>query len=91
MTTGSSNEAKFIAVVTAAKLTHYLRCTLKQFGKEQTEPTDIYIDNLSALKIINANCSPTERTRHMDRRFFSIQDWREAGDTIMKHSLSQAY
>ena len=85
MTAGSSTEAELIAAVTAAKLARYLRCVLKQLGEEQTEPTDIYIDNLSALKIINDNCSPTERTRHMDLRFFSIQDWQEAGDIIMKH------
>ena len=85
LTAGSSTEAEFIAAVTAAKLTRYLRCILKQLGEEQTAPTDIYIDNLSALKIINDNCSPTERTRHMALRFFAIQDWREDGDIIMKH------
>ena len=85
MTAGSSTEAEFIAAVTAAKLTCYLRCVLKQLGEEQIAPTDICIDNLSALKIINDNCSPIERTRHMNLRFFSIQDWREAGDIIMKH------
>ena len=92
MTAGSSTEAKSIAAVTAAKLTCYLRCVLKQLGKEQTAPTDIYIDNLSALNIINDNCSPTERTsRHMDLRFFLIQDWREAGDIIMQHIPEQFY
>ena len=45
LTAGSSTEAEFIAAVTAAKLTRYLRCILKQLGQEQTEPTDIYIDN----------------------------------------------
>ena len=85
LTTGSSTEAEFIADVTAAKLAQYLHCVLKQLGEEQTEPTDICIDNLSALKIINDNFSPTEQTCHMDLRFFSIQDWREAGDIIMKH------
>ena len=85
MTAGSSTEAEFITAVTAAKLARYLRCVLKQLGKEQTEPTDIYIDNLSALKIINNNCSPTEHNRHMASRFFAIQDWRKAGDIIMKH------
>ena len=47
----------------------------EKLGEEQTEPTDIYIDNLSTLKIINNNCSPTECTRHMALRFFAIQDW----------------
>ena len=43
LTAGSLTEAGFIAAVTAAKLTCYLRCVLKQLGEEQTEPTDIYI------------------------------------------------
>ena len=86
LTAGSSTETEFIAVVTVTKLTRYLRCVLKQHGKVQTAPTDIYIDNISALKIIYDNCSPTERTCHMNLRFFSIQDWREAGDIIMKHN-----
>ena len=61
LTAGSSTEAEFIAAVTAAKLARYLRCILKQLDEEQTEPTVIYIDNLSALKIINDNCSPTDK------------------------------
>ena len=85
LTAGSSTEVRFITAVTTAKLTRYLRCVLKQLGEEQTEPTDTYIDSLSALNIINDNCSPTEHTRHMDLGFFSIQDWREAGDIIMQH------
>ena len=86
LTAGSSTEVEFIDAVTAAKLTQYLWCVLKQLGEEQTELTDIYIDdNLSASKIINDNCYPNERTCHMDLRIFSIQDWREAGDIIMKH------
>ena len=49
----------------------------------QDGPTDIYIDNEPALKIINNNTSPTERTRHMNIRFFSLQDWRIDKEIIM--------
>jgi hypothetical protein len=82
---GSSTESEFIAAVTAAKLARYLRTVLKQLGFAQTKPTVIFIDNLSALKIINDNTSHTDRTRHMDLRFFAIQDWQEAGDITMSH------
>ena len=51
----------------------------------QKGPTKIHIDNLPALEIINNNTAPTERTRHMDIRFFCLQDWREDGDIIMEH------
>ena len=57
----------------------------KQLGYEQTNPTPIHIDNLSALQIINNNTSPTDQTHHLDIRYFAIQDWREAGDIIMEH------
>jgi hypothetical protein len=85
LTASSSTESEFIAAVTAAKLARYLHTVLKQLGFPQTKPTVIFIDNLSALKIINDNTSPTDRTRHMDLSFFAIQDWREAGDIVMSH------
>ena len=85
LTAGSSTEAEFIAAVSAAKAARYLRSVLREMGFEQRGPTIIYIDNMSALKIINDNTSPTERTRHMDIRFFQVQDWRLDGDIIMKH------
>jgi hypothetical protein len=85
LTVGSSTESEFIAAVTAAKLARYLQSVLKQLGFHQTKPTVIFTDNLSALKIINDNTSPTDRTRHMDLRFFAIQDWRESGDIVMSH------
>ena len=85
LTTGSSAEAKFVAVATAAKVTHYLRCVLKQLFKEQTEPTDIFINILLALKIVNDNFSTTEHTRYKAQKFFAIKDWREGRDVITNH------
>ena len=85
LTAGSSTEAELIGAYTAGKIARYLRFILKQLGFIQIGPTPIYIDNLSALKIINDNTSPTERTRHMDIRFFGLQDWREDGDISMIH------
>ena len=85
LTAGSSTEAEFIAAHTAAKIAKYLRMILKQLGYEQKQPTPIHIDNMSALQIINNNTSPTERTRHLDIRYYAIQDWREAGDIVMEH------
>ena len=85
LTAGSSTEAEFIAAHTAAKIAKYLQMILKQLGYEQKQPTPIHIDNMSALQIINNNTSPTERTRHLDIRYYAIQDWREAGDIVMEH------
>ena len=85
LTAGSSTEAEFIAAHTAAKIACYLCMVLKQLGYEQHGPTPIHIDNMSALKIINKNMLPTEQTRHIDIRYFTIQDWREEGTIIMQH------
>ena len=85
LTAGSSTEAEFIAAHAAGKVARYLRFLLKDLGYEQSAPTPIYIDNLPALQMINDNSSPTDRTRHIHIRFFSLQDWRQDGDIIMVH------
>ena len=82
---GSSTEAEFIGAYTAGKIVRYVRNVLKELGFKQKEPTLIYIDNEPALKIINENTAPTDRTRHMAIRFFALQDWRLDGDIIMIH------
>ena len=74
LTAGSSTEAEFITAHSAGKIAHYLSFLLKDLGYEQTNPTPIYINNLPALQIINNNSSPTERTRHVHIRYFSLQD-----------------
>jgi ribonuclease HI len=53
VTATSSTEAEFIAAVSAAKATKYLRAILLDLGFSQTLPTPIYIDNASAIQIIN--------------------------------------
>jgi len=82
---GSCTEAEFIAAVSAAKAARYLRSVLRGMEFEQRGPIIIYIANMPALKIINDNTSPPERTRHMDICFFQRQDWRLDGDVIMEH------
>ena len=84
ITATSSTEAEFLAAVTAAKHARYLRAIMKELGFEQTEPTTIYEDNESAIKMINARV-PTDRSRHIDIQHFAIQDWKDDGDVVMKH------
>jgi len=59
ITATSSTEAEFLAVVVAAKHARYLRAIMKELGFEQTEPTPIYEDNESAIKMINAGIPRT--------------------------------
>ena len=85
ITAQSSTEAEFLAAVTAAKTARFLRSVLKELGLEQCGPTPIYEDNASTIEIVNAQ-KPTERTRHIDIRFFAIQDWQhQTKDIILKH------
>ena len=73
-----------IAVTVAAKTARFLRSMLTKLGFPQLKPTRIFEDNASTIKIVNARV-PTERTRHIDIRFFAIQGWKEQGDVILLH------
>eukprot|EP00980_Cylindrotheca_fusiformis_P008178 scaffold1732_cov76-Cylindrotheca_fusiformis.AAC.1 len=84
LTATSSTEAEFYAAVSAAKHAKYLRAILSELGFPQEEPTPLYCDNQSAIKMINARI-PTERSRHILIQFFAIQDWKDAGDIILHH------
>jgi hypothetical protein len=83
-TATSSTEAEFIAAVSAAKSAKYLRAILGELGFPQSFPTPIYIDNISAIQIINAR-RPPERSRHIDIQAFAIQDWKDNNDILMHH------
>ena len=71
----SSTEAEFYAAVSAAKIVLYLRSVLHDLGFPQKEPTIIYEDNDSTIKIVNSGI-PTQRSRHIDIPYFAIQEWK---------------
>ena len=72
--TGSSTEAEFTAAVAAAKHILHLRTLLEEIGLQQEAATVLYEDNQGALLMANAQ-RPTKRTRHMDIKYFTIQQW----------------
>ena len=84
LTATSSTKAEFYAAVSAGKHAKYLRAILIELGFPQPHPTPLYCDNESAIKMINARI-PTDRSRHILIQYFAIQDWKDAGDIIMKH------
>jgi hypothetical protein len=84
ITATSSTEAEFLAAVFAAKHVKHLRAIMLELGFPQDDPTIMYEDNMSALKMINARV-PTERSRHIDIQHFAIQDWKDQGDIVMEH------
>jgi hypothetical protein len=83
-TATSSTEAEFYASVSAAKHARYLRSVLTELGFPQLAPTPLYCDNQSAIKMVNARI-PTDRSRHILIQHFAIQDWKDAGDIVMRH------
>jgi hypothetical protein len=73
-TTLSSTEAEFTAALEAGKTVLYLQSILHELGFSQYLPTILYEDNTGALHMANTQ-QPTRRTRHMDTKYFAIQDW----------------
>ena len=80
----SSTEAEFYAAVTCAKVAKYLKYVLQELDAIRSGPIPLYIDNQAALAMINES-RPTPRARHIEIQHFAIQEWRNAGDIIMKH------
>jgi dUTPase len=70
----SSTEAEFMAAAEAGRYVLYLRTILQQIGLEQHHATIMYEDNQGALLMAQAG-QPTRRTRHIDIKYFAIQDW----------------
>ena len=86
LTAGSSTEAEFFAAYKAGKVCRFLRMVMKQLGYEQQNATSIYIDNMPALQMINKNTAPTENCRHVDIRYWALQDWvQDDKSMIMRH------
>ena len=84
ITATSSSEAEFLAAVAAAKQARYMRAILRDLHVPQEGPTPLYEDNQSAIMMINARI-PTERSRHIEIQHFAIQDWKDAGDIVMRY------
>jgi hypothetical protein len=85
----SSTEAEFTAASEAGKTILYLRSILHELGFEQYLPTILFEDNTGALHMANAQ-QPTRRTRHMDTKYFALQDWVEH-DQVALNQIGTAY
>ncbi|MEM7182634.1 MAG: Ty1/Copia family ribonuclease HI [Spirochaetota bacterium] len=55
---------------------------MTELGFPPSGPTPLWMDNKSAINMINAKV-PTERSRHIDIQHFAIQDWENAGAIAM--------
>ena len=80
----SSTEAEFIAAADAGKIILYVRSILQQVGIPQYDATILYEDNQGALLMAQAG-KPTKKTRHVDIKHFTIQQWTELDLIILKY------
>ena len=79
----SSTEAEFVAACDTAKLVLFFRSILDDLGIPQDQATIIYEDNKGALLMANAQ-TPTQRTHHLDIKYFSLLDWAERELLVLK-------
>ena len=77
-----------MAACEAGKVSMYLRSILDDLGIEQSKATIVYEDNTGALMMGNAR-QPTRRTRHMDVKYFALQDWIDQ-DLVLLHDIESA-
>jgi hypothetical protein len=80
----SSTEAEFLIADTTAKVVKYLHAVLNELGLLQKDNTDIFEDNAAAIVMANARL-PTEQSRYIGIHNFSLQEWMQNGDVILKH------
>jgi phage antirepressor YoqD-like protein len=60
----SSTKAEFVAAVSAANVTKYLRSVLHELGFGQGKLTPLYVDNQAAIAMVNER-KPTPHSRHI--------------------------
>jgi len=70
----SSSEAEFYAATEGAKMAIYLRSVLDEMGLVQDLPTPIGVDNSAVVDIVDKS-APTSRVRHVEIRFFQVQQF----------------
>jgi ribosomal protein L24E len=88
LNTKSSTEAELVALSAATNQIIWTRNFLLKQGYN-IGPAIIYQDNLSTIQLIKNGRSNSERTRHVDIRFFFLHDRQEKGDVILKYMRSE--
>eukprot|EP00253_Pinus_taeda_P006369 PITA_06369 len=80
----SSTEAEYVAVTSAGTQALWLRKILEEIGEKQVQPTVIYCDNVSAIKLAK-NPVHHSRTKHFDMKYHFIIDLVQKKDIELKH------
>ena len=70
----SSTEAEFVIASETGKMILYVRSLLTDLSFDQSQPTQLHVDNTGAVFMIDAQ-APTKWTRHADISYFALLDW----------------
>jgi hypothetical protein len=84
----SSAEAEFYACAEATKEVPFLKQLLEFLGIKVELPIEIRIDNVGAIYMSQGEASTT-RTRHMDVRWFYVNDLQDQGIIVIKFVKSE--
>ena len=77
--TKSSTEAELVACSQSVSIAHSLKSLVDEL-QFQTNGIKIYQDNQSTIKLINNNRATSQRTKHIDIRYFFLRDRANAKD-----------
>lgn len=80
---GSSTEAEFVRAYDGGRMSLFLRSVLYDLDIPQDAATILYEDNDGATAMANAG-KPTPRSRHIDTKFYILQDWVERDLVILQ-------
>jgi hypothetical protein len=78
----SSSEAEFYALAEAAKVIPFVIQVLMFLGVPVETPVEVFVDNIGAI-FMTENASSTSRTRHMDVRYFYMNDMQNVDKVIV--------
>ena len=80
----STSEAEFVAASHAGQEALYLRETLKDFGYQQQQATEIYEDNLACVAMSEIQCAENSRATSTFA-VISCADWSKLGLSNSSH------
>ena len=84
----SSAEAEFYACTEAVKEVPFILQILRFLGIEVKTPVEVRVDNVGAI-YMSQNQASTSRTRHMDTRWFYVNDLQDEKVIIVKFVRSE--
>ena len=84
----STCEAEYVAASSCVCHVLWLRKLLKEMNFNQEKPTEIRVDNKSAIELAK-NPVHHERSKHIDVRFHFIREHVKNGDVEMTHVASR--